>query len=131
MPIIFALSTLDQHDVVLFLRVDRLNLQRDRLADEVAELSQALRLLVEKKVDHRLRGKNSKLSRVELLRLAHDLAQDLVANRLRGLDFATPTARHARLAEDVREALAGARARHLDQAKLGESVDRQAGAIAV
>src|SRR6202171_4000537 len=99
--------TLDQDNVVLLLGVDRLDLQRDRLADEVAELRQALRLLVEKKVDHRLRGKNSKLSRAELLRLAHDLAQDLVANRLRGLDFATSTACHARLAKEVRQAPGG------------------------
>src|ERR1700720_1942548 len=94
---------LDQDDVVLFLRVDRLHLQRDRLADEVAELRQALRLLVEKKVDHRLRGKDSELSRAELLRLAHDFAQDLVADGLRGLDFATSAARHAWLAQDVRQ----------------------------
>src|SRR6185436_8232665 len=40
-------ATSYQHDVVLLLRIERLDLQRDRLADEVAELRQPLRFLVE------------------------------------------------------------------------------------
>src|ERR1700675_2579667 len=53
--------TSDQHDVVLLLRVQRLHLQRYRLGDEVAQLREALRLLVEKHVDHRLRGEDAEL----------------------------------------------------------------------
>src|SRR5262245_66076152 len=49
----------DQNNVVLLLRVDRFDLQRDRLADEVAELGERLRLLVEKEIDHRLGGQDA------------------------------------------------------------------------
>ena len=35
----------------MFLRVDRLDLQRDGLADEVAELRETLRFFVEKEID--------------------------------------------------------------------------------
>src|SRR5580765_4932990 len=95
-----ASDLLDQDDVVLLLRVDRFDLQRDRLADEIAELGEALRFLVEKEIDHRLRCENAELARIELLRLAHDLAQDFVADRARGLDFAATVAGGTLLAQD-------------------------------
>src|SRR3954465_7627669 len=98
----------DQYDVVLLLRVDRFDLQRNGLADEVAELREALRLLVEKQVDHRLRRENAELARIELPRLAQDLAQDLVADRLRRLELAATGAGRTVLAQHVRERLAGA-----------------------
>src|SRR5437762_2300272 len=120
----------DQNDVVLLLRIQRLDLQRDRLADEVAELRQALRFFVEEKIDHRLRGEDAEFAGAELLGLAHDLSQNLVADRLRGLDLAAAGAGRARLAQNVSEALSRALARHLDQAELGESVDREPSAVA-
>src|SRR5262245_5155121 len=113
-----------QDDVELLLRVARLDLHRYRLADEVAEHRERLRLLLEEEVDHALRGEDAVLARVELPRLAQDLAQDLVAHRARGLEHAAPGAGRARLAQHVLERLARALARHLDQAELREPVQR-------
>src|SRR5258706_4039439 len=87
--------TSDQDDVVLLLRVHRLDLQRNGLADEVTQLREALRFLVQEHVDHRLRRQDAEFARIELLGLAHDLAQDVVADRLRRLELAAPVARRA------------------------------------
>ena len=57
----------DQDDVVLLLRVDRLDLQRDRLGDEIAQLRKALRFFLKEHVDHRLGGEYAELAGVELL----------------------------------------------------------------
>src|SRR5262245_37960597 len=111
-----------QNDVELLLGVARLDLHRHRLADEVAEHRERLRLLLEEEVDHALRGEDAVLPRVELPRLAQDLAQDLVAHGARRLQDAAPGAGRERLAQDVLERFAGALARHLDQAELGEAV---------
>src|SRR6185312_688924 len=99
------------------------------LADEITELRERLRLLVEKEVDHRLRGEDPEFARVELFRFAQDLAQDLVADRPRGLELAPSLAGRAALAEHVRERLACALARHLDQAELREAVDGEPRAV--
>src|SRR5262245_51905753 len=111
-----------QDDVELLLGVARLDLHRHRLADEVAEHRERLRLLLEEEIDHALGGEDPVLARVELARLPQDLAQDLVAHGARRLQDAAPGAGRARLAQHVLERLAGALARHLDQAELGEAV---------
>ena len=74
-------------------------------------------------------GEDAELARVELARLAQDLAQDLVADRLRGLQLAAALAGRAGLAQHVRERFARALARHLDQAQLREAVDREPRAV--
>jgi len=43
---------LDQNDVVLFLVVKGLGLELDRATDELLQLGQVLRLLVEQAIDH-------------------------------------------------------------------------------
>src|SRR5882672_7524208 len=121
---------LHQDDIELLLAVARLDLHRDGLADEVAEHRERLRLLLQKHVDHRLRGEDAEFARVELARLAQDLAQHFVAHGLRRLDHAASAAGRASLAQDALERFAGALARHLDQAQSRESVDRDAGAVA-
>ena len=70
-------------------------------------------------------GEDAELARVELLRLAQDLAQDLVADVCAVLSSPRPCAGRAGLAQHVRERFARALARHLDQAELREAVDRQ------
>src|SRR5690606_15769419 len=121
---------LHQHDVVLLLQVQRLDLQRDALADQVAERGERLRFLLEEQVDHVLRRDDAELARVELARLALDLAQDLVAHCARGLDLALALAGRAGFEQQVRQRLAGALARHLDQAERREAVDARLGAVA-
>src|SRR5690606_34871203 len=108
-----------EDDVVHGLAVGRLDLQRDRLADVVAERCERLALLLEEEVDHFLRGEDAELARIELASLALDLAQDLVADRPGRLDLADAVADRAGLAQQVGERLAGALARHLDQAEGG------------
>src|SRR5215472_5663894 len=118
---------LHQDDIELLLAVAGLDLHRYRLADEIAEHGERLRLLLEEHVDDGLGGEDPELAGAELARLAQDLAQDLVAHGLRGLHRAAPAARLARLAQDVLEGLAGALARHLDQPQPAEAVHRDAG----
>src|SRR5208283_2537960 len=124
-------SDSDENDVVLLLRVERLDLQRNRLADKITKLGETLRLLVEEQIDHRLRGEYAELAGAELLGLAHDIAQNLVADGLGGLDLAAASASDAGFAQDVGETLARALARHFDQAQLREPVDRQPRAVAI
>src|ERR1700730_11042687 len=118
-----ANSPSDQDDVVLLLRVDRFHLQRDRLADEIAELRQRLRFLVEKEIDNRLCGEDPELARVELLRLAQDFTQYLVADGLSRLQLAAALAGRTTLAQHVRQRFARSLARHFDEAELRETVD--------
>src|SRR5437764_12142105 len=92
-----------ENDIELLLSVARLDLHRHGLAYEVSEHRQGLRFLLQEQVDHRLRGEDAELARVELARLAQDFAQDLVAHGLRGLDHATPAAARAGLAQHVLE----------------------------
>src|SRR3954466_7564513 len=95
-----------QNDVVLLLVVQGFDLQRDGLADGIAEHGEALRFFVEEQVYYRLRREDTKLTRVELSCLTRDLAQDLVAHCLRGFHFATSLAHRTRLAQGMREAFA-------------------------
>src|SRR2546428_8738884 len=117
-----ANSPLDENDIELLLPVARLDLHRNGLADEVAEHREGLRLLLQEQIDHRLRGEDAEFARVELARLAQDLAQDFVTNGLRRLDDAAPAAGGAGLAQHLLQGLAGALARHLDQAQPRKSV---------
>src|SRR5690349_16518662 len=94
-----------QDDVVLLLVVEGFDLQRNRLADSIAEHGEALRFFIQEQVDHRLRSENAKLSGVELACLSRDLTQDLVAHRLRGFDFTATLTHRTRLAQRMRQAL--------------------------
>src|SRR5690606_22993902 len=76
-------APLQQHDVVVLLAVADLHLQRDRLADEVAQHGQVLAFFFQEQVDHGLRGDDAKLPGIELARLAQDFPQDLIAQRAR------------------------------------------------
>ncbi len=87
-------------------------------------------LLVEQQLDDRRRRDDAELARVELARLAQDLAQDVVADAARGLDLAAARAGRARLAQHVGERLARALARHLDQPELREAADGDLRAVA-
>src|SRR5690606_12652835 len=90
-----------QDDVVDGLAVGRLDLQRDRLADGVAQRRERLAFLFEEQVDHFLRREDAELAGIELPRLALDLAQDLVADRAGRLDLAHAMADRAGFAEQV------------------------------
>lgn len=57
---------LHQHNIVLLLAQIRLHLQRHRLADEIDQHRQMLRLFLEKQIDHLLRSDHAKLARIEL-----------------------------------------------------------------
>ena len=67
-------------------------------------------------------GDDAELRRVELARLAQDLAQDVVGRRCARV-FTVPAALagRARLAQHVGQRLARALARHLDQPELREA----------
>src|SRR5258708_3905967 len=125
-----ANSQLDEDDIELLLPVARLDLHRNGLADEIAEHREGLRLLLEEQVDHRLRREDAELARVELPRLAQDLAQDLVRDGPPRLAAAAPAAGGAGLAQHLLQGLAGALARHLDQAQPRKSVHGDPRAVA-
>src|SRR6266852_2149544 len=101
----------DEDDVVLLLRVRGLDLHRDRLRDEVAELREAVGLLVEEEVDHLLGSEDAVFLRAELPLAPQDLAQDLVAHGLRGLERAAAVAHGTGFAEDMRQRFPGPFAR--------------------
>src|SRR5471030_1827910 len=121
---------LHQNHVVLLLVIRRLHLQRDFLADEIAEHRQVLRLLLQEHVDHFLRREDAEFARVELLGLAQQLAQDFVADGARGLDLALAGAGRTRFAQNMRQRFAGALARHLHQSQRREVRHRYLGAVA-
>ena len=62
-----GVKTSHQDDVVLLLVVAALDLQRDLLADEVAQHGQVLRFLFQKQIDHFLRRQDAEFARIELL----------------------------------------------------------------
>src|SRR5215218_8491057 len=90
-----------KHDIELLLAILAFHLQRHRLADEVRQHRETLRLLVEKHVDHLLRGEDAELARVELPRFAQEFAQNLVAHGWRRFEFAASFAYRAWLAQHV------------------------------
>ena len=55
-----CMHALKNDDVVLFLRVDRLNFQTDRLFYKILQKVQRRRLLVQKSINHRLAGEHFK-----------------------------------------------------------------------
>ena len=114
----------------MFLAVAGLDLQRDRLADEVAQHRHVLAFLFQEQVDHGLRGDDAEFLGVELARLAQDFAQDLVAQRARRAHRAARFAGGAGFAHLVRQRIPGALAGHLHQPQLAEAADRRAGAVA-
>ncbi len=124
-----AAARLQQHDVVLLLRIACFHLQRHRFGDVVGQMGECRRFIVEEQVDHALRGEDAEFARVELFGFARDFAQDFLADGLRGLDFAATAARRAGFAEHMGERLARALARHFDKAEVRETIHRQAGAI--
>jgi len=101
-----------------------------RIADEVRQAGEMLALLVEQHLDHRRRGHDAKLLRVELARFAQDLAKDVMAHAARRFHLAAAPAHGARLAQQVGERLARALSRHLHQAELSEAADGDLGAVA-
>ena len=89
----------------MFLGVQGFSLEFDRLADELFQLGEMPRLLVEKPIDDLLRCQNQQLLALELARFTQDLAEDFVAGGLCGLQRSAPAATGAGLAEDVLERL--------------------------
>ena len=93
-----------------------LHLQRNALADKVAQHCQVLRFFFQEQVDDFLRSQDAKLARIELLRLAHQFTQNLVADGAAGFYLTFAGARGARFAQNVGQRFARAFARHLHQA---------------
>ena len=121
---------LEQHDIVLLLRIMLLGLKADRLADELLELGDRGVLFFENAVDDFRRREHEELLRLELAHGARDLAEDLVGDGLGGLLRAAAAARGTRLAELTFEALGRALARHLDEAERAHRVHRRLRVVA-
>ena len=120
---------LQQHHVVLFLRVLLVGLEADGLAEEFLQLGHRRRLFVGDLADHLGRGDHQQLRGLELAHRAGDLAEDFVGERFGGLERAAAAALMAGFAQLALQAFGGALARHLHQAQRRELVHRGAGVV--
>ena len=130
-PIPFSddLLSLQQHNIVLFLRVSSFDCQRNRFADKVDEHRQRLRFFVEEEVDDVGRGEDAEGLHVVTAGFADDFALDFVADGLRRFQTTPALAGRAGFAEDLAEIFARALASQLDQTQAGEAVEGNAGAV--